>query len=140
MPETVSADDLDDTIRVARNIFSGLEAILKPGHPIRGIQLAELGKLLAVDETRRAASDEADKLHLPQDKFPPSGPARLKLAVQTLKRAHEELLVGFGTANEGGQVGREVRDQLVELERELGVWNQGIRNVLEDRPKPLGRS
>jgi SET and MYND domain-containing protein len=64
--------------------------------------------------------------------YPPSGAPRLKLAYETLVRARSELLVGFGIQNEGGAVGRAVRESVVALEKELGVWKQGVRNVLED--------
>lgn len=68
--------------------------------------------------------------------YPPSGPNRLKLAHQILVQARAELLVGFGGGKiEGGEVGREVRKQLVDVEKELGVWREGIRNALQDMPK-----
>ena len=79
---------------------------------------------------------EAERLELGQGpgagRFPPSGPARLKLAYEALVRAHEEVLVGFGKADGGGQLGVELRDAIVRLEKELGVWTTGIRNALED--------
>lgn len=49
-------------------------------------------------------------------------------------KARDELVVGFGRENEGGEVGREVRESVVALEKELGVWTTGVRNALEDRP------
>jgi len=67
--------------------------------------------------------------------YPPSGLPRLKLAYDNLVRARKMLLVGFGVANEGGKVGQEVRDMIVALEKEIGVFKQGMRNVLEDMPK-----
>ena len=95
---------------------------------MRAVALAELGKLLAVDEpSPPGMSDVAEA-----GRFPPSGPARLKLAYEALVRAHEEVLVGFGKADGGGQLGRELRDAIVRLEKELGVWTTGIRNALED--------
>ena len=41
-------------------------------------------------------------------------------------------LVGFGKAHGGGQVGAEIREAIVRLEKELGVWTSGVRNVLQD--------
>ena len=90
--------------------------ILTEGNPIRGVALAEFGKLLAVDEMEaKPANAPTDGLPRP-DAFPPTGPPRLKLAYETLLRAREELLIGFGRANEGGKVGRSVRDALAALE------------------------
>jgi SET and MYND domain-containing protein len=67
--------------------------------------------------------------------YPPSGHPRLKLAYETLVRARHELTVGFGARNEGGEVGRAVRESIVALEKELGVWRQGVRNVLQGMPR-----
>lgn len=127
-PSNLTQDALDGLIRASFASVTGLSAVLPPGHPARALALAELGKLLAVDEpaprpvTAGAAS------------FPPSGPARLRLARETLIRARDELLISFGERNDGGEVGREVREMLVRLERELAAWDQGIRNVIEDTP------
>jgi hypothetical protein len=109
---------------------TGLTAVFPPGHPTRALALAELGKLLAVDEPapRPVGSSGASA-------FPPSGPARLRLACETLIRARDELLISFGERNDGGEVGREIREMVVRVERELAAWNQGVRNVIEDRPK-----
>lgn len=59
------------------------------------------------------------------------------MAYNTLVRARNELLIGFGAVNEGGQVGREVRESIAALEKELAVWRQGVKNVLEDTPGPV---
>jgi len=108
---------------------TGLSAVFPPGHPTRALALAELGKLLAVDEPapRPAAPGSST--------FPPSGPARLRLACETLIRARDELLISFGERNDGGEVGREIREMVVRVERELAAWGQGVRNVMEDRAK-----
>ncbi|KAF9819678.1 hypothetical protein IEO21_01943 [Rhodonia placenta] len=124
---SLSQELLDDTIRTAGKYSAGLSAILPPGHPVRGVALAELGKLLAVDEPSPFAGVRANG-----QQFPPSGPARLKLAYETLVHARDELVVGFGGKNEGGMVGKEVRETIVRFETELGVWKSGIKNVLED--------
>lgn len=63
--------------------------------------------------------------------YPPSGPKRLQLALETLVQARGELLVGFGRANGGGEVGREVREMAVGVEKELGVWRSRVRDVKE---------
>ncbi|GJE86686.1 SET domain-containing protein [Phanerochaete sordida] len=119
-------DALDETVRAAAKYNTGVGGILPFGHPVRAVAMAELGKLLAVDEP--SPPTPADE----RGQFPPHGAARLKLAYQTLVQARSELLVGFGKANEGGQLGREVRDTLVQLEKELGVWTEGVKNALED--------
>lgn len=96
---------------------------------MRGIARAELGKLLAVDEpTPRAPGSAAEEAL----RYPPSGPKRLRLALETLVEARAELNVGFGAVNEGGVVGRDVREEIVKLERELGVWKKGVGEALKD--------
>ncbi|KAI8986911.1 SET domain-containing protein [Trametes punicea] len=126
LPYSISQESLDEVIRTAAKYSAGLQALLPKGHPVRAVALGELGKLLAVDEP----SPPTDPVQAA--KFPPSGPPRLKLAYETLVRAHEELLIGFGKANQGGYVGRDVRNVIVRLEKELGVWNTGVKNAMED--------
>ncbi|KAH7921166.1 SET domain-containing protein [Leucogyrophana mollusca] len=120
---------LGDTIRAAANYATGLAGILREGHPVRGIAFSELGKLLAVDEPAPTSPPR-------NVAFPPSGPPRLKAAYEALVRARNELIVGFGRDNDGGETGKAVRESAVSLEKELGVWRQGVRNVIEDTPKP----
>lgn len=136
-------DLLDDAIRSASRSVSGLTAVLHKGHPVRGIALTELGKLLAVDEPSpmevQQPSDAHPHFFSKAAHFPPSGPSRLKLAYTTLMRAREELLIGFGKSNDGGEVGKDVREALVAIEKELGVWKQGVQNVIQDQPKPEKR-
>jgi hypothetical protein len=150
---------LDDAIRAATRASNGLNQILAEGHPVRGIALAELGKLLAVDEP--APTDVPTSLYgsmtpssassLPSPSlssspapstgglkrpplYPPSGPARLKLAYQTLLRARSELVIGFGGGkNEGGVVGKSMREQAIELEKEIAVWTTRSREVVRDK-------
>lgn len=127
LPSNQNQDHLDEAIRTAAKYNAGLSNILPFGHPVRGIALAELGKLLAVDEPSPHDSN------LPsQPTFPPSGLARLKLALETLVRAREELYIGFGKGSGGGQVGKEVRETIIRLEGELGAWTTGVKNVIED--------
>ena len=146
---------LDEAIRAAMRAYTGLSQILVQGHPMRGIAFAELGKLLSVDEpcpthleagsggTNSASPSPGASsiatlpigLGMKPPTYPPSGPARLKLAYETLVGARAELMIGFGGKNEGGEVGREIRNQVAKIEKELMVWKSGIRNVWQDRPK-----
>lgn len=129
----MTQEALDSLILATSSTVAGLSTILTPGHPIRALAIAELGKLLAVDEP--SPTPDANNR-----KFPPSGPARLKAAYDTLVRAKSELTVGFGAKNDGGEVGREVREMVVRIEKELQVWKQGIKNVMEDTPDPRMRA
>ncbi|KAF7979261.1 hypothetical protein HWV62_42938 [Athelia sp. TMB] len=126
----MTQENLDEIIRTVTKASTGLSNILCEGHPVRGLALAELGKILAVDEPAPKTDPRAAGV------YPPSGPPRLKLAYDTLVKARGELLVGFGRANEGGQVGREVRETIVSLEKEIGVWSEGVRNVRRDTVAP----
>ncbi|KAI6003120.1 hypothetical protein EDD15DRAFT_2157422 [Pisolithus albus] len=128
-PTSLTQEVLNETIRTAGKYSAGLCAVLDEGHPVRAMELVELGKLLTVDEPSPPESQSMN------GSFPPSGFARLKAAYETLVRARQELLIGFGRQIEGGEVGDEVRETLVALEKELGVWSTGIRNVLEDTPR-----
>ncbi|KAJ6484472.1 hypothetical protein C8R47DRAFT_1280715 [Mycena vitilis] len=164
---TQAQETLDSAILAATHVCAGLDAVLRAGHPMRGIARAELGKLLAVDEpapraqaasypssaaavssppsasTPAAAAQQTGAQQAAQAaaqqaaaeeslRYPPSGPARLRLALDTLLHARAELSVGFGAANEGGAVGRAVREDIVRLERELGVWRKGVGEALRD--------
>ncbi|KAF8659459.1 hypothetical protein AX14_007567 [Amanita brunnescens Koide BX004] len=118
---------LDDAIRAALRTSTGLSTVLVAGHPLRGLALAELGKLLSVDErVPRYMAGSNGKGDHQKGGYPPSGPARLRLARETLVRARSELMVGFGGANEGGEVGKEVREWLIRAEKELQVWMQNV--------------
>lgn len=128
----MTQEGLDETIRTASKSCQGLSSILHEGHPVRGVALAELGKILAVDEPA-PAQQAASAFTSPV--FPPSGPPRLKLAYETLMRARNELLIGFGRSNDGGRVGQEIRQALISLEKEIGVWSQGVRNVIANTPQ-----
>jgi SET and MYND domain-containing protein len=120
---------LDEAVVAATKAVAGLEDILRYGHPVRGIARAELGRLLAVDEPAPRAPGTAAEEAL---RYPPSGVKRLRLALETLVSARGELGVGFGAPNEGGVVGRTVRDDIVRLERELAVWKKGLGEALRD--------
>lgn len=125
----VTQDQLDDAVRAVFDSVSGLNEVLAPGHPVRGIALAELGKILAVDEPTPRMGGDATAL---RSDFPPSGPSRLRLAYDTLLNARQELLIGFGTSNEGGAVGEEIRQMLVKLEKELSIWKVRSNDALKD--------
>jgi hypothetical protein len=127
-PATLTQDALDNLIHATAASANALAGVLRQGHPIRALAFAELGKLLAVDEP---APDYKRAPNI----FPPSGPGRLSLAYETLVKARNELFIGFGTRNEGGEVGREIREMAVRLEKEMQVWQNGVKNALEDRPK-----
>jgi len=104
---------------------AGVSGILPHGHPIRGVALAEFGKLLCVDvgpsnESPGQSESAEDGAEPPL----PRGASRLQLAAQILVRAREELMIGFGQTDGGGQVGREVEKMLRELEREMNVWRK----------------
>ena len=123
---------LDNTIRVTARAVSGTTAILDEGHPVRGVGLAELGKLLAVDEPLSTSTATPADSGAQSDMFPPTGAARLRLAIDTLKRALNELLVGFGESTQGGEVGVDLREEIVRLEKEMNVWHRGVRNALQN--------
>ncbi|THU98784.1 SET domain-containing protein [Dendrothele bispora CBS 962.96] len=148
-PSPLTQDHLDETIRTASKVVTGLTGLLRDGHPALAIAYTELGKLLAVDEpspghlTSQTDSEVEHSVSGAQSfasmalssSFPPSGPARLKLAYEILLRARESLKIGFGRDNDGGAVGKEVRDFLASLEKEISVWKTGVKNALEDMPK-----
>ncbi len=113
---------------MARKALTGLASIHREGHPVLGIALAELAKILAVDEPSPRKTNGPGI-------YPPSGPPRLKLALDTFMRARNSLMIGFGIVNGGGEIGRHVREAIVSLEKEIGVWKQGVQNVLQDTPK-----
>ncbi|KAH8083324.1 hypothetical protein BXZ70DRAFT_579582 [Cristinia sonorae] len=125
----LNQETLDEAIRTSAKYNAGLSNVLTKGHPVRGVALSELGKLLAVDEPSPASPDSNPP---PAAAFPPSGPARLRLAHETLVRALEELSIGFGKCNNGGELGQEVRRMILRLESEMKVWTQGVRNVMAD--------
>ena len=132
---SVTQELLDEAIRTAAKYSAGLQTLLPKGHPVRAVALGELGKLLAVDEPAPTSASD----HAAAGKFPPSGPPRLKLAYESFVKAHEELQIGFGKKVGGGQLGADIREAIVRLEKELGIWTTGIRNVLEDTPEAARR-
>jgi hypothetical protein len=112
---------IDEIIRVSAQIVTGLVDILPVGHPIRAGALAELGKLLCVDEPELSAEQQE------KNKFPPRGYHRLVLARDTLIRANNEVQIGFGPG--GGDLGEEVHKILENTEREMAVYRKGVNNL-----------
>lgn len=125
LAQNTSQAQLDEAISVSTASISGLLHVLLPGHPVRAIALAELGKLLAVDVPVDEAKSKPDTQH-------PRGVLRLQRSLQTLQQAYGELCNAFGNANGGGEVGKSVHGMLVDLEKELSVWRSGIRDALND--------
>lgn len=128
---------LDDAIRTGVRVLQGLVEILPIGHPIRAIHLSELGLLCATDETASNVPTQAPPTK--EKVFPPTGAARLQLAINYLIEARKELLIAFGTGNEGGEVGKKVRETLIQLEAEMGIWKEGVKTAwkeqVADHPK-----
>ena len=128
---------LDDAVRVAARVFQGLVEVLPFGHPIRAVHLAGLGLLCATDET--ASNVTTHSLPTDEKAFPPTGAARLQLAIKYLIEARKELLIAFGTETEGGDVGKKIRESLIQLEAEMGIWKEGVKvawkEQVADRPK-----
>lgn len=136
LPEKPSQSQLDELIRTATMNVEGLCKILRFGHPLRALALTELGKLYAVDEpaseSERDMTDIVKNNNTIEDAPQIRGPARLRRAIQILQQAYSELCIAFGRKNNGGSVGADVRETLAGLEKELAVWNSGIRNALND--------
>jgi hypothetical protein len=132
----LTQDHLDSTIRTARNSVEGLKIILPYGHPVLAVAITELGKLLAVDEPEprdyRAPGANTSASPSQPAPYPPSGPQRLQLAFNTLLEAKQSTLIGFGIGNEGGEVGKDVRESLVRLEREIGTWKEGVEMAVQE--------
>ncbi|KIK64740.1 hypothetical protein GYMLUDRAFT_258749 [Collybiopsis luxurians FD-317 M1] len=109
LPIPLTEDHLDETIRTATKNFTSLAAILREGHLVLAIAVVNLGKLLAADEPspRTPVPNSSGSSLEAQAIYPPSGFPSLKIA-------------------------REVREMIVALEKEMGVFKQSVRNVLED--------
>lgn len=120
---------VDEVCRAAAQCVAGVRAVFPDGHPVRGIALAELGKLFRTD-----ISSEPDNTPTatvlasvsPDTARFPRGADRLRLAFDTLLRARRELRIGFGAAGEhpGGDVGKQVDEMIQDIERELGAWRK----------------
>lgn len=125
----------DEAIHATARAVAGLTAVLEEGHPARGVLIAELGKLLAMDEQPQPGTSSPSRINLSgqSEVFPPTGAARLELAIDTLKRARKELIIGFGESTEGGEVGVAMRDDIIALETELSIWRRAFSNNLQSK-------
>jgi SET and MYND domain-containing protein len=93
-----------------------MSALLPHGHPVRGIVLAELGKLLNLESSGESpettGADAAALSFLPKDVK-----GRMALARETMIKALEELRVGFG--KDDGMVAKEMEMLVEGLTREM---------------------
>lgn len=105
---------LDATIGTNAEVVAALTELLPYGHPVRAVSIAELGRLLCVDEPTTSDGEQGDT-------FPPRGIHRLKLAKDTLERAVMELSIGFGEG--GGDGSRRVREDLGNIQKEIELFN-----------------
>ncbi|KAG8805647.1 hypothetical protein FRC17_005408 [Serendipita sp. 399] len=123
---SAASTSVDSVIRLSAQIVAALVDLLPHGHPIRGVAIATLGRLLCVDEPEVPANVSPEQQ---QQAFPPRGYQRLALAKSTLLRALDELNVGFGSG--GGILGTEMRHTLEGVDREMSVFERGVRNARE---------
>ena len=125
---------------MARTTCEAYLSLFRPGHPLRAISLAQLGQMLAVDFDPRELENPGDNVIGSKANETPNLDAPAKLlaqASQVLRQAVTELTYAFGRMqsteeDDGGEVGRESRDQLLKVDRELDIWKRGVRNVLND--------
>lgn len=120
---------VDEVCAVAARSLSAILVVFPEGHPVRGVAMAELGKLLCVD----VDEDGKDMQHLvagngvqtarTAEGFP-AGFERLKLARDTLLRARSELKLGFG--GDGGEVARQVEESIRNVEKEWKGWRKVV--------------
>lgn len=121
---------VDEVCLAASRALSAVSAVFPEGHPVRGIALAELGRLLCVDvqedakEMETIANGAAQSAGVLDIAPFPAGAERLKLARTTLLRARDELRRGFG--GEGGEVGRQVEESVRNIEKEWKGWRQVV--------------
>lgn len=123
---------VDQVCTVAARSLSAILVVFPDGHPVRGIAVAELGKLLCVDidEDAKCMEDlqnSADTSPGPSSGIGegfPAGAERLRLSRDTLLRARAELRRGFG--GEGGEVAREVEESIRNIEKEWLGWQRVV--------------
>ncbi|KAI3625019.1 hypothetical protein CBS9595_000380 [Malassezia furfur] len=99
----------------ARGASTDESMLYPPGHPLRAVLLATLGKLL-LHESVPCAPLLPRVSALPADRG-----VQLALAKQALVQALDEAKIGFGRAVDGGDVAAEARDALQTLEEEQAV-------------------
>ncbi|KAG8892979.1 hypothetical protein FRC00_011253, partial [Tulasnella sp. 408] len=132
-------DQVDEVCSAAARSFAAISVVFPEGHPVRGVALAELGKLLCVDVDQDAqaiehivspavaASDPTTvfaSLENAEASSFPAGEERLKLARNVLLRARAELRRGFG--GEGGEVARQVEESIRNVEKEWKGWRKVV--------------
>ncbi|KAF8890645.1 hypothetical protein BD779DRAFT_1643693 [Infundibulicybe gibba] len=120
-------DILDEAIRTAVRNVAGLEGILPMGHPIRELHVRKPGVSWPWMSSQNINPKRGTECSIPAQRV-----SEATTGVGCSHKARDELLVGFGKVNEGGNAGREVRDQIAKLERELKYWNMGARAALAD--------
>lgn len=127
---------LDEAIRAGARVVASVSATLPPGHPVRGVALAKLGKLMAMEEYIPAGKKPSEPT--PSQLDPNAnlvwqageqdeilgGFSRLRMAHHTLEQARKELRVGFGGVNDGGVVGKEVIELEQRIKLELDAWRK----------------
>ncbi|KAG8975731.1 hypothetical protein FRC05_005249 [Tulasnella sp. 425] len=143
-------EQVDEVCAAAARSVAAVSAVFPEGHPVRGVALAELGKLLCVDVDQDAqaiehivspgvaASDPSSLLASASETGVspfPAGEERLKLARNVLLRARTELRRGFG--GEGGEVARQVEESIRNLEKEWKGWKKLIEDNLRGEVKDL---
>jgi hypothetical protein len=120
---------LDEAISVSAACASALRALLPEGHPVRGVAVAELGKLLTVDEPEQTQCPPEAGAQESGKRFPPTGVCRLRLAHDTLVRALMELEIGYG--GEESELVQGVRKTSREVDKEISVWNRAVQNAMQ---------
>jgi hypothetical protein len=121
--------DVDDVCAVAARALSAILVVFPDGHPVRGVAMAELGKLLCVDVDESSVTQDTgfstrESRVLQRNPTFPSGEGRLKLARDFLLRARTQLRKGFG--GEGDEVGYEVEEQIRNVEKEWKAWKRVV--------------
>ncbi|KAL7409501.1 hypothetical protein BDY24DRAFT_214933 [Mrakia frigida] len=113
--------------------------IYPPGHPARGVALAELGKLLVVPAPEVAASSKGKSV-VPKELFARGGGAgipdeparRLMWAREILVQALGEVRIGFGKKGDGGGlVGVELAGLVEGVGREIGLMRSSSGRGIE---------
>lgn len=127
---------LDETIRAGARVVASVSATLPPGHPVRGVAMAKLGKLMAMEEYIPDGKEPSEPTpsqldpnanlvwQAGDDDEVIGGFDRLRMAHNTLEQARKELRVGFGGVNDGGVVGKEVIMLEKRIKLELDAWRK----------------
>ena len=103
-PQT-SPSDHAKAVQAVALAYRGAEKLLPPGHPTRGVILAQWGKMLAMELEGHVSKQEVLR--------------RLMEAVVVLRKAYTACEEGFGPG--GGLVGKEVEGLIRGCEGEIGL-------------------